>query len=268
MDTTLPFRHENESTFLAFFHPLTRLILPFIFVVPFLFMKDTFLIITLIFITFIITLLVRLNLKRIFSRVVTVLPLIILITIFLPLYEGSTVIYQIHLGITINIYQEGVSSAILLFLRIFGAIFIFMSFFSSFTYSEFIEALTKARVIPSIFVGSLVIMLHYIPILAESNKKILEAQELRGKKVITYWENLKAHAYIMGKSIIVNMERSERLYESLKMRGFSGKITFAPKKIKVWDVLIIGFFILLVSLFIYYINLQQFYMEVFKLFLP
>jgi energy-coupling factor transporter transmembrane protein EcfT len=152
----------------------------------------------------------------------------------------------LNLGIPLNIYVEGLVYALTLFFRIIGAAFVFLTFFTSLTYSEFIEALTKLRVIPSFFVGSIVIMLHYIPILAKSNKKVLEAQDLRGKNFTSYWQRLKTHGFIMGKNVVNNMERSERLYESLKMRGFSGKITFSSKKIN-------------------FINLEQIYMGVFQL---
>jgi len=110
-------------------------------------------------------------------------------------------------------------------------------------------------------------MLHYIPVLADSNKKILEAQELRGKKLTTYKERLKAHAYIMGKSIVKNLERSEKLYESLKMRGFSGKITFATKRIRYTDVIILVLFISITIYLVFFIDLKSIYQGVFNLFL-
>ena len=110
------------------------------------------------------------------------------------------------------------------------------------------------------------IMLHYIPIIATSNKKVLDAQELRGKKISNYMERIKAHAYIMGKSLVMNMERSEKLYESLKMRGFSGKLTFASRKIKVKDIIILILFLIVSMYLIYFVNLETFYMEVVSLF--
>ncbi|MFW9878088.1 MAG: CbiQ family ECF transporter T component, partial [Candidatus Thorarchaeota archaeon] len=119
-----------------------------------------------------------------------------------------------------------------------------------------------------IFVGSLIIMLHYIPILAKSNRKILEAQEMRGKKITTYRQKLKTHAYIMGKSIVANMERSEKLYESLRMRGFTGKITFAPKKLTLIDLILIIFFSVIIIVMIFILDLQSIYQGVSSLFLP
>jgi cobalt/nickel transport system permease protein len=265
LDTILPFRHEDEKTFLNSFHPVIRMILPFIFVVPFLLINNVYLIITYVIITFFFSLIARLNIGRILSRLKTIIPFIILITIFLPFYIGETVAYQFDVGIKITIYREGLSRAILTFFRIFGATYIFMTFFSSLTYSEFIESLTSLR-LPAFFVGSFMIMLHYIPIIANSNKKVLDAQELRGRKITNYIERLKAHAYIMGKSLVMNMERSEKLYESLKMRGFSGKLTFAARKIKVKDIIVLILFSILSGYLIYFINLEAFYMEVVSLF--
>ncbi|MHA1933285.1 MAG: CbiQ family ECF transporter T component, partial [Promethearchaeota archaeon] len=177
MKTTLPFRHENERKFLNKSHPLTRLILPFIFVVPFLIVVDLYLIFTTILIILILGIIIKLPLLKALSRLKIVFPLVLLLVLFIPLYVGNTIIYQIDIFIKINIYQEGLYLALLIFLRVIGSFFIFMSFLTSLTYSEFIEALTKLR-IPPVFVGSLVIMLHYIPILATSNKKILIAQEM------------------------------------------------------------------------------------------
>ena len=267
MKTTLPFRHEDKRTYLSKIHPLIRLILPFILVLPFLFIDDIYLIFTILLITLIIDLIFRLNISEILSRFKVIIPFVLLVIIFIPLYVGTTIAYQFNIGIKISIYKEGLYLALLIFLRIFTALFVFLSFFSSLTYSEFIEALTKLR-IPAVLIGSFIIMIHYIPILANSNNKILEAQEMRGKKVTSYWQKLKSHAFIMGKSIIGNMERSERLYESLKMRGFSGKITFAPRKIKFYDLGSLVVIIIILINLIYFIDLKSIFQGVFSLILP
>ncbi|MHA1460511.1 MAG: energy-coupling factor transporter transmembrane component T family protein [Promethearchaeota archaeon] len=267
MDIELPFRHEDEKNFLNKIHPLIRFILPFILVLPFLIITDIYLVITIILLVAFFNLVFRLHLIKILSKLKALTPFILLITIFIPFYIGNTVFFQLNIGIPLNIYKEGVIFALILFFRIIGAAFVFLTFLTSLTYSEFIEALTKLRAIPSFFIGSIVIMLHYIPILAKSNKKVLEAQDLRGKNFSTYWQRLKTHAFIMGKNVVHNMERSEILYESLKMRGFSGNITFSSKKIKFADIVIVLMFLMIVISFIYFINLEQIYMGVLKLFI-
>ncbi|MFW9821342.1 MAG: energy-coupling factor transporter transmembrane component T family protein [Candidatus Thorarchaeota archaeon] len=266
MKTTLPFRSESEKRFLNKSHPLTRFILPFIFVLPFLIIEDIYLIITILLITLILGIVFQLHLLKALSRLKIIIPLVLLITIFIPFYIGETILYQLDGFIKITIFQEGVYLAFLIFLRVIASLFIFMLYFTSLTYSEFIEALTKLR-IPRAIVGSLIIMLHYIPILAASNKKILESQEIRGKKISSYWQKLKTHAYIMGKSILTNMERSEKLYESLKMRGFSGGITFITKNYKIIDFVLLGFVSLIMVSCVFFIDLELIYSEVFRLFL-
>ncbi|MFX1324957.1 MAG: energy-coupling factor transporter transmembrane component T family protein [Promethearchaeota archaeon] len=266
MKTRLPFRHESEITLLNKSHPLTRLFLPFIFVIPFLVINDLYLIFTSLLIILMFGLIFRLNLFRALSRLKLVLPLVLLIVLFIPLYVGDTLIYQVGTLFKVSIYKEGLYLASLIFFRVIGSLFIFMLFITTLSYSEFIEALTKLR-IPSMFVGSLVIMFHYIPILATSNKKILEAQEMRGKKISSYWQKLKTHAYIMGKSILINMERSEKLYESLKMRGFTGEITFITKRFKIIDIALLGFALVIMLSFIFFIDSKSIFIEVFKLFL-
>jgi len=266
LDIELPFKHEDEKNFLNKIHPLIRFILPFILVIPFLIITDVYLVITIIIFVIFFNLIFRLHLLKIISKLKALIPFILLITIFVPFYVGNTVFIQLNLGIPLNIYVEGLAYALTLFFRIIGAAFVFLTFLTSLTYSEFIEALTKMRAIPSFFIGSIVIMLHYLPILAKSNRKILEAQDLRGKNFTSYWQRLKTHAFIMGKNVVHNMERSEILYESLKMRGFSGKITFSSKKIKFADILIVLIFLSIMISFIYFINLEQIYMGVLKLF--
>jgi energy-coupling factor transporter transmembrane protein EcfT len=266
LDIILPFKHEDQKNLLNKIHPLTRFLLPFILVVPFLLLNNIYLIITTLLLVIIFNLCFRLQMITILSRIKALLPFVLFITIFIPFYVGTTVFFQLNIGIVLNIYKEGLLFALTLFFRIIGAIFVFLTFLSSLTYSEFIEALTKIRAIPSFFTGSIIIMLHYIPLLAKSNRKILEAQNLRGKNNTSYWRRLKTHGFIMGKNLVHNMERSEKLYESLKMRGFSGKITFAPKKLKILDISLVLSFIVLAIFLSYLINLEQIYTEVFKLF--
>ncbi|MGV9172547.1 MAG: energy-coupling factor transporter transmembrane component T family protein [Promethearchaeia archaeon] len=191
------------------------------------------------------------------------LPFVILITIFIPFYIGTDVLVQFKLGFTLCLYREGLHRAFLLFMRILGAIFIFMTYFSVFTYSEFVESLTYLR-LPSFFVGSFIIMLHYIPIIAQSNSKILEAQELRGKKITSYWQRLKTHAFIMGKRFLTNIENSEKIYESLKMRGFNGKLNYVRTKIQLHDIALLAILTILVSLTVIFIDISSIYREVFS----
>jgi cobalt/nickel transport system permease protein len=265
MKSKLPFRHEDETNIINRVHPLVRFFLPFIFVIPCLFIVDLYLIITILILVSLINIIFRLHILQTLSRLKIIIPFVLIMTIFIPFYYGHTIIFQDMIGFRITIYSEGLRIATLIVLRVILAVFTFLSFFASLTYSEYIESLTKIRIIPSFFVGSIVIMLHYIPIFASSNRRILEAQEIRGKNVTKYWLRFKTHAYIMAKNVIHNMERSENLYDSLKMRGFNGKITFASKKLKMVDYLIVILALSLMISLIYYIDLECIFVGVLRL---
>ena len=256
MKARLPFRHENEINYINKIHPIIRFIIPFILVIPCLIITDLYLVITVILLVTILNFAFRLKILEILSRLKLLIPFAIILTIFIPFYYGDNILYQFDFLIPLVIYSEGLEIALIILLRILLAAYTFLSFFSSLTYSEYIESLTKVRFIPSFLVGSIIIMLHYIPILAISNKKVLEAQELRGKNTIKYWARLKTHAYIMGKNVVDNMERSEKLYESLKMRGFTGKISFAPRKLKPLDYIVLILFLLTIIFLVYVIDLE------------
>ncbi len=257
MKTELPFRQENDKNLFNNIHPIVRFILPFILVIPCLILADLYLIITIILIVGILNIIFRLKFIQTLSRLKLIIPFVFILTVFIPFYYGSTVIYQFYFLAPIKVYAEGLRMGLIIFLRIVLAAFTFLSFFSSLTYSEYIESLTKIRVIPSFLVGSIVIMLHYIPILASSNKKVLEAQELRGKNTIKYRARLKTHAYIMGKNIVNNMDRSEKLYDSLKMRGFSGEISFASKNLKLLDYIMLLIFLLIMVFLVYFVDIES-----------
>jgi len=257
MKDRLPFRHENEINHINKIHPIVRFILPFILVIPCLLITDIYLIITIILLVTILNLAFRLKIIEILSRLKLLIPFVIILTIFIPFYYGDNPLFQFHFLIPFVMYTEGLEIALIIFLRIILAAYTFLSFFSSLTYSEYIESLTKVRIVPSFLVGSIIIMLHYIPILASSNKKVLEAQELRGKNTTNYWARLKTHAYIMGKNVVNNMERSEKLYESLKMRGFTGRISFAPRKLKLLDYIVFVLFLLIIVFLVFVIDLES-----------
>ena len=54
----------------------------------------------------------------------------------------------------------------------------------------------------------------------------------------------------------------------LKMRGFSGKITFAPIKLKATDFGLLLLFVFMIISFIFIINLELVYRGVFALIMP
>jgi len=74
MKASLPFKHEEEKVLFNSVHPLVRLIIPFIWVIPFLILNDVFLILTIILINLIISFFFRLALAKSFLKLKVILP--------------------------------------------------------------------------------------------------------------------------------------------------------------------------------------------------
>ena len=146
---------------------------------------------------------------------------VILFWVFLiPFLYGSTVIASIPLSwLTLNVYQEGLEFGILLGLRMFGLIILFIATLSHMTLIGFIGALRTLRV-PVIILGSLLIMLRYIPQFLEERSRMQEAQTLRGFERGSRWDRIKSLGFMVGSSIDRGLDRSVTVYEAMKLRGF------------------------------------------------
>ena len=116
-------------------------------------------------------------------------------------------------------YWEGFWFGILLALRMFTIMLLFLGTFSHMTLSEFIGALKRIKV-PSVILGSLMIMLRYIPLFIEERSRMQDAQALRGFDKGERMDKLRSLGYLVGSTIDRAFGRSVTVYESMALRGF------------------------------------------------
>lgn len=159
--------------------------------------------------------------------------------LLLPFFYGSTVILSISVpwGQLIA-YQEGFEFGILIGFRIFGLITLFLAALSHMSLTEFIGAL-KTLKIPTIILGSLLIMLRYIPLFVEERQRIHEAQQLRGFEKGNRLERIRSLGFLIGSIIDRAMDRSISVYEAMTLRGFGHGMFIVGVKPKRNDVLLI-----------------------------
>lgn len=140
--------------------------------------------------------------------------------LLLPFFYGSTVILSLSVpwGHLIA-YQEGLEFGILIGFRIFGLITLFLAAFSHMSLVEFIGALRTLK-IPAFVLGSLMIMLRYIPLFVEERQRMQEAQLLRGFEKGERSGRIRSLGYLVGSIIDRAMDRSISVYESMTLRGF------------------------------------------------
>jgi cobalt/nickel transport system permease protein len=144
--------------------------------------------------------------------------------LILPLYYGETVLLVFLLGPwPISIYSEGLTLGVLLSTRIFTVLLVFVVTFSHICLSEFLAALRTLRV-PTILLGSLMIMLRYLPLFLEERTRMQEAQLLRGLEHGPRRRRMESLGSLVGKSIVRALDRSVIVYEAMLLRGFGGTL--------------------------------------------
>ncbi len=170
--------------------------------------------------------------------------IVILFWIFFePFVYGSSVMFTLQTPWgPANAYWEGLWFGILLALRMFTIMLLFLGTFSHMTLSEFIGALKKLRV-PSVILGSLMIMLRYIPLFIEERSRMQEAQALRGFEKGERLEKLRSLGFLVGSTIDRAFGRSVTVYEAMALRGF-GRGSFVSsssfKKVDIALPVIVG----------------------------
>jgi cobalt/nickel transport system permease protein len=158
---------------------------------------------------------------RVVLTLIAKFEILILFWMFLmPFIYGDTIL--LSLGVPwgyLNIYQEGLEFGILIGLRMMTTIILFIVTLSHMSLTEFIGALRTLRV-PVTILGSLLIMLRYIPLFMSERKRMQEAQSLRGFEMGKRFERIKSLGYLVGSTIDRAFDRSVRVYNAMTLRGF------------------------------------------------
>ncbi|MHA1928156.1 MAG: energy-coupling factor transporter transmembrane component T family protein [Candidatus Thorarchaeota archaeon] len=178
-----------------------------------------------------------------------------------PFLFGSTVLYSFPMPWgALNVYHEGIILGILLGLRMTTLAILFLITLSHMSLTEFIGALRTLRV-PTTILGSLLIMLRYIPLFITERKRMQEAQSLRGFEKGERTERIKSLGFMVGSSIDRAMDRSITVYESMRLRGFGKSMIIRGSAFKRGDSLFI--ILIIVILFGVFFIIPRFFEVIF-----
>ena len=181
--------------------------------------------------------------------------ILILFWMFLmPFIYGQIVLFsfQIPWG-PLNIYQEGLEFGFLIGFRMMTMVILFIAALSHMTLSEFIGALRTLRV-PLAILGSLLIMLRYIPLFIGERKRMQEAQSLRGYERSGRFEKIKSLGYLVGSTIDRAFDRSISVYEAMTLRGFGRGLVVRSAGFKKLDTILAAILVLLVIFVTFFLH--------------
>jgi len=204
----------------------------------------------LIFLVFLIGSLARTRWKDVLL-IATKFEIVILFwVILLPFFYGTTILFSLPTPWgPIIAYNEGLLLGLLIGFRIFGIVTLFLAALSHMSLAEFIGALKSLR-IPTAILGSLLIMLRYIPLFLEERSRMQDAQQLRGYHKGTRRERIQSLGFLVGSIIDRAMNRSVAVYESMTLRGFGHGMFIVGVGTRRKDILLfLGLAFLIIFLF-------------------
>ncbi|MCF2136006.1 MAG: energy-coupling factor transporter transmembrane protein EcfT [Candidatus Thorarchaeota archaeon] len=172
---------------------------------------------------------------------------VILFWIFLePFLYGSTVVTTLVTPFgSLNIYAEGITMGLLLGLRMMGLLLLFLVTLSHMTLADFTDALRTLHV-PSVLIGSLMVMLRYIPLFLEERFRMQEAQILRGYHCASRREKITSLGYLVGSTIDRAFDRSIAVYEAMALRGFGASVDHRAHGFRRADLLLLSILALII----------------------
>ncbi|NHJ13289.1 MAG: hypothetical protein EAX95_06405 [Candidatus Thorarchaeota archaeon] len=233
----LPFHEENSS--LSPFSPAAMVVSTFLTAVMVTVQTNVLVVFVAILLILVGGTLARTRWRFVLSLAAKFEIVILFWVLLMPFLYGQTVAATLSLPIgVLNIYAEGIEFGLLLGFRMFALILLFISVLSHMTLSGFIGALRTLR-IPSSILGSLLIMLRYIPLFIEERQQMQDAQSLRGFERGTRMERIKSLGFLVGSNIDRAFDRSIAVYESMKLRGFGGKMVLRGTGFRRADVLLV-----------------------------
>lgn len=159
---------------------------------------------------------------KIFKRVLIVLPFVIGVGIFNPVFDTKT--YIVVSGMAIS---GGWVSFISLIIKCILTVLAGLLLIATTGIEKISLALRRVHV-PKVFVTQLLLTYRYISVLLEEVARIVKAYHLRApmQKGISF----KASGSLLGQMLLRAFDRASRVYNAMVLRGFNGEYGFEKKE--------------------------------------
>ena len=130
---------------------------------------------------------------------------------------------------------EGLSLASLIFLKAISIVLLVFPMFGTAPFHTSMKALERLR-FPARFVQIILFTYRYIFVFFEEIRRTNNAAKTRGFEVKTRWHTFRTLGNFIGVLLVRSFERTERLYNAMISRGYTGKlVTLSNFRMTPWD---------------------------------
>ncbi|MDX2244085.1 MAG: cobalt ECF transporter T component CbiQ [Leptolyngbyaceae cyanobacterium bins.302] len=174
------------------------------------------------------------------------------IVLLLPFFSGDTVIWQ---GGWVAVYQEGCEAVLLIAVRFLSIMTIALVLVGSTPFITLLNALRSLGLSP-ILTDMTLLTYRYLHDVVENLSTMRTAMQLRGgdrsqKRWFQLdWHFLTQMAMLTGTLLIRSYEQSERVYQSMRMRGYGLRrqtLAAAPSSMRKSTIALVGCLLLAIG---------------------
>lgn len=163
------------------------------------------------------------SLKVYLKRLIYLGYIIIFVSIIQPFTFGSKVIALVP-WLSLPIYQEGISFAILIFMRCLAAVAVLNLLVLVTPITALMDSLAWFKV-PSAIIDTMMLMFRYISLISEESARMYRAQESRcgHSKSVSYFKKIRNFGTIAGALVVRSFDRALQVGDAMASRGYTGR---------------------------------------------
>ncbi len=162
--------------------------------------------------------LARLPVRHILPRLAAVNFFILFLWLVLPLTGGGQPLMMIG---PVPISEHGVVLALRITIKTNGIILLVLALFATIPVPQVGQVLRRLS-IPPTFVLLLLTTYRYLTLIEEEFTRLRVAAKLRCFQAQTSLHTYRTYAHLLGMTLIRSLERSRRIHDAMRMRGFDG----------------------------------------------
>ncbi|MHA1860641.1 MAG: cobalt ECF transporter T component CbiQ [Candidatus Asgardarchaeia archaeon] len=237
----------NGDSILHRMSAVTKFIVSVLLVVAVISINSPIKLLLLTMVAFTMVLISRINLRVLWKWILLPVYFALVISILMPFYTPGHVIGSISMGpIKVSVTYEGVEASVKIILKAFTSTMVMLSLSSTTPFFEVVSLLRK--ILPLTVLDILILFYRFVFIFSDEVINMMTSQELRGFSNQGLLWKIKNLAYFMGTLLLESIDRAERTYLAMKLRGYTGRFDLyvSSTKVGIRDVI----FLLLVSTFL------------------
>lgn len=123
---------------------------------------------------------------------------------------------------------EGLERAVVIGLKANAVILCLMALVGSMDPTTLGHALSRLR-LPENLVHLMLFTVRYIDVIHDEYRRLRTAMKTRGFRPRNTWHTYRSFGYLVGMLLIRALERSERILQAMKCRGFTGRLVLLDR---------------------------------------